>query len=136
MYNWKLRRFFDTERGFTMYVRAIRGATTVQNDTPNEVLSETKRLLEIMAEENQIHHDDIISILFTTTEDIKSVFPAAAARELGWTDVALMCAAEINIVDGLKKCIRVMMHINTPKTNTEINYVYLNEAKRLRPDLN
>lgn len=117
-------------------VRAIRGATTVFNNDKNEMLNETKKLLKEIIEKNNINKDDIISIIFTATKDLDAVFPAVAAREIGLNDVALMCMNEFDVPYGLKKCIRVMFHINTDKDKSEIKHIYLNDSKVLRPDLN
>lgn len=116
-------------------VRAVRGATTVANNNANEILSETQRLLCEMAQRNELKEDDIISIIFTLTKDLDAVFPAIAARNIGWTSTALMCMNEIDVPGSLEKCIRIMMHVNTDKDKKDIKHVYLNGAKVLRPDL-
>lgn len=116
-------------------VRAIRGAITVEENSKESIISNTKELLLRIVQENQVFEDDIISIIFSTTKDLNAVFPAAAARQLGWTSVALMCTNEIEVPGSLEKCIRVLMHINTNKTNKDIKHVYLKNAKNLRPDL-
>ncbi len=118
-----------------MFVRAIRGAITVERNDPEEILKETKILLKEIFEQNNICFDDIISIFFTATKDLDAVFPAVAARELGLEDVALMCGNEMNVVESLKKCIRVLININTEKTNSELKHVYLKGSTVLRPDL-
>lgn len=119
-----------------MTVRAIRGATTADNNTEQDIINETKALLQEMVERNGIEKDDIISIFFTTTHDLNAAFPAAAARKLGWNDVALMCSNEIPVPGSIEKCIRVMMHVNTEKANNDIKHVFLKGARSLRPDLN
>ncbi|HHV28883.1 chorismate mutase [Acetivibrio mesophilus] len=116
-------------------VRAVRGATTVANNNADEILSETQRLLCEMAQRNELKEDDIISIIFTLTKDLDAVFPAIAARNIGWTSTALMCMNEIDVPGSLEKCIRIMMHVNTDKDKKDIKHVYLNGAKVLRPDL-
>lgn len=116
-------------------VAAIRGATTVVSNTEQEILDATAELLEKMTEQNGITADDIISIIFTTTKDLNSAFPAVAARRLGWTHTAMICTNEIDVPGSLKKCIRVMMHINTGKKNEDLKYIYLRDARLLRPDL-
>lgn len=118
-----------------MFVRAIRGATTVETNTDHQMLEETKTLLSEICERNQITQDDIISIIFTVTHDLDAAFPAVAAREIGWCDVALLCMNEVDVPGSLKMCIRVLMHINTDKEKNEIKHIYLNKAKALRPDL-
>lgn len=116
-------------------VRAVRGATTVENNVANEIINETKVLLSKIAEVNELNEEDIISIFFSVTKELDAEFPAVGARQLGWTDIALMCTNEINVQGSLEKCIRVLMHINTKKSNSEIKNVYLKGAKILRPDL-
>jgi len=118
-----------------MYVRALRGATTIEQNLRKDIMFETKNLLSKLVETNEISHDDIVSIIFSTTRDINAAFPAAAAREMGWNDIPLMCTNEMEVVGSLQKCIRVLMHINCCKTNSQLKHVYLKEAKKLRPDL-
>lgn len=116
-------------------VRALRGATTVNNNDSNEILEETKILLTDIVEKNNINEDDVISIIFSVTKDLNAAFPAVAARKMGWTNVALFCTNEMDVPGSLSKCIRVLLHINTEKGNKELTHVYLNGAKILRPDL-
>lgn len=116
-------------------VRAIRGATTVEANDEREILNETCELLQGMLEQNGILKEDIISAIFSVTADLNAAFPAVAARRLGWTETALMCTYEIDVPGSLQKCIRVLMHIHTEKRNDELKYVYLKEARKLRPDL-
>lgn len=118
-----------------MAIRALRGATTVDFDTVEEVSKYTKILLTEMLERNEILKEDLISILFTATDDIHSAFPAAAARELGLGDVPLICARELNIVGATPLCIRVMMHLDSSLARSEMRHVYLRGAKGLRDDL-
>lgn len=118
-----------------MAIRALRGATTIDFDTASEVSKYTKDLLVQMLEKNEVNKDDIVSILFTSTSDIHSAFPAAAARELGMGDVPLMCAGELDIVGSTPLCIRVMMHFESPLARSELRHVYLRGAKGLRDDL-
>jgi chorismate mutase len=116
-------------------VAAIRGATTVVTNNEQEILEATAELLEKIVEQNGITVEDIISIIFSTTKDLDAVFPAVAARRLGWIHTAMMCTNEIDVPGSLTKCIRVMMHINTEKKNDELKYIYLRDARSLRPDL-
>lgn len=118
-----------------MLVRGIRGATSVKKDNTEEVLKATRELLESLCKENNIIKENIASILFTVTPDIKSVFPAKAARQMGWDMVPLLCFQEIEVAGSMPLCIRVLIHINTDKNQSEINHIYLNEAKKLRADL-
>jgi len=118
-----------------MLVRAVRGATTVVNNDAEEILNATEELLEAIVKENQINEEDIISVIFTVTDDLNAAFPAAAARRLGWTSTALMCMNEIAVPGSLKKCIRIMLHFNTEKSKSEIKHIYQRGAKVLRPDL-
>ncbi|QOR35812.1 chorismate mutase [Clostridium sp. 'deep sea'] len=113
---------------------AIRGATTAVANSEQAILIATKEMITELINTNGINNEDLISMFFTTTRDLNAAFPARAVRELGITNVALMCAHEMNVVGSLPKCIRVMVHVN--KQNDFIpNYVYLGEAKTLRPDL-
>lgn len=114
---------------------ALRGAITITEDTREEVLEATRELLEELFSQNEILADNIISIIFTVTPDIKSEFPAVAARQLGLTDTPLMCTREIPKPGALALCIRVLIHFYTTLSKNELKPVYLREAVRLRPDL-
>jgi len=116
-------------------VRAIRGAITVNNNNKNEILQATKELLQKIMEENNADMEDLVDIIFTLTPDLNAVFPARAARDMGFTDVPLMCMSEIPIDGALEKCIRILLTINTNKSQKEINHVYLRKAVTLRPDI-
>lgn len=116
-------------------MRALRGATTVVQNNKDEILSEVSELILQMIEKNSVHKDDIVSIIFSMTPDLDAVFPAQAARQLGLTDVPLMCFAEIDVKDSLEKCIRIMINFLTNKNNKDLIHVYLNKAVELRPDL-
>ncbi|MCD9623126.1 chorismate mutase [Rhabdothermincola salaria] len=119
----------------TAAVRALRGATTVDADTAEQVRARTVALLQAMLDRNGVHHDDIISVLFTATDDIHSVFPATAARDVGFGDIPLICARELDIVDATERCIRVLMHLTTERARDELRHVYLEGAAGLRDDL-
>lgn len=120
-----------------MAVRGIRGATSVEQDRPELILAATRELLEEIFRENEIQEfDEIVSAVFTTTSDLTSTFPAEAARALGMNRVPLLCASEIPVPGSMPRCIRVLLHVNTPRTQREMIHVYLREAKRLRPDVN
>ena len=118
-----------------MQCRGVRGATTVESNTREAILQETRRLLAVMVRENGLRPEDIGSAIFTVTRDIDAEFPAVAARQLGWRDVPLLCGYEIHVPNSLPHCIRVMLHWNTEKTQQEIVHVYLKNAVTLRPDL-
>jgi chorismate mutase len=116
-------------------VRAVRGATTVRDDTPEAVTKAVVALLSEILERNAIAEDDIISILFTATEDIVSIFPATAARSMGLGAVPLICARELAVVGSAPRCIRVMLHVTTDRPRDQIHHVYLEGAQGLRDDL-
>lgn len=116
-------------------VRALRGATTVEADTREQVFAQVIALLQEMWRRNDVEHDDLISILFTVTEDIRSCFPAGAAREIGLGDVPLICAQEIPVPGSTPMCIRVLAHLETDKSRQALRHVYLEGAASLRDDL-
>jgi len=116
-------------------VRALRGATTVDRDEPAHITERVVALLEEMIERNGVHHDDLISILFTATDDIHSIFPATAARSVGLGDVPLICARELDIADATPLCIRVMAHLESDRARADLRHVYLEGARGLRDDL-
>lgn len=118
-----------------MPCRGIRGATTVERDTADEILMATQELLACIVEANSLETHDVGSVLFTMTPDLAAAFPAAAARDLGWQDVALMDAQEIPVPGSLPRCIRVLIHWNTETAQEEIRHIYLRNAAALRPDL-
>ena len=121
-------------RSRPMVCRGVRGAITVRNDEQDEILDATRELLQAVLRANEMRVEDIASVYFTTTPDLVATYPAFAARQLGWFDLALMCGHEMGVPGGLQKCIRVLIHWNTHKTNEEIVHVYLRDAKSLRPD--
>ena len=116
-------------------VRALRGATTVDADTPEQIRDRTVALVDRMMADNGIDHDDLISVLFTATDDIHSLFPALAARESGLGDVPLMCARELDIHGAKPRCIRILMHMSTTRARDELHHIYLEGAADLRDDL-
>ncbi len=116
-------------------VRALRGATTLDADEPAHITERVVALLERILERNGVDKEDLVSILFTATGDVHSMFPAQAARTMGLGDVPLMCARELDIVDGTSRCIRVLLHLTTDKPRSELHHVYLEGAKGLRDDL-
>ena len=117
-----------------MAVRAIRGATTCEN-SKDGIFEATQELVKSIIESNGIDTSDIIDIIFTVTKDLDKVFPAASVRQMGITNVPLLDMLSPDIENALKKCIRVMVHINTDKGNDELKHIYLRGAKILRPDL-
>jgi chorismate mutase len=116
-------------------VRALRGATTVDSDTIAQVTERVQALVNTMLERNGVDKTELISVLFTATDDIRSMFPATAARGVGLGDVPLICARELDVVGGTALCIRVLMHLNTDRSQTELHHVYLEGARGLRDDL-
>lgn len=117
-----------------MAVRGIRGATTVPQDTGGAILAATRELLEALVAANGIDLRDIASVIFTVTPDLRSEYPARAARDLGWSNVALIGASEMAMPLGLPRCIRVLMHVNTDRGPEDVKHIYLHEARGLRPD--
>ncbi|MGD8189211.1 chorismate mutase [Brevibacillus ginsengisoli] len=119
-----------------MGVRGIRGAITVETNRDEDIVVATEMLIREIIVQNELEAEDVASILITTTEDLDAVFPAKAVRNVnGWEYVPLMCAREIPVPGSLPMCIRVMLHVNTTKSQREINHVFLREAVKLRPDL-
>ncbi|WP_163537654.1 chorismate mutase [Gracilibacillus sp. YIM 98692] len=117
-------------------IRGIRGATTVRNNDEAEMIEETKKMIEIMAEANQIDPETIASVLISVTPDLNATFPAKALRMIdGWKYVPVMCMPEIDVPGSLPQCIRIMMTVNTNISQENIEHIYLNDAIQLRPDL-
>jgi len=116
-------------------VRALRGATTFDTDDAPHVSGRVTTLVSEMLERNEVRHEDLVSILFTATDDLHSIFPATAARSLGLGDVPLICARELDIDGAMPRCIRVMMHLVTGRPRSELHHVYLEGAVVLRDDL-
>jgi chorismate mutase len=118
-----------------MMVRGVRGATTVESNAADEILEAAGELLSEIVRLNAIEHDDVASILFSATADLNAEYPAVAARQAGWTDVALQCVQEMHVPGSLARCLRILMHVNTTRSNQELVHVYLRGARALRPDL-
>ncbi|MAT96429.1 MAG: chorismate mutase [Anaerolineaceae bacterium] len=114
--------------------RGVRGAVTVKENSEEAILAATRELLQVIIKRNEMHPDDIASVYFTTTTDLNATYPALAARQIGWSDVALLCGHEMDVPGGLEMCIRVLIHWNTARSAKEIVHVYLREAQSLRPD--
>jgi chorismate mutase len=115
--------------------RGIRGATTSDSNTREDILKATRQLLALMIRQNGIDPNDLASAFFSTTVDLDAEFPALAARQLGWLNVALLCTHELDVPGSLRKCIRVLLHWNTSKAASEVMHVYIKGATALRPDL-
>ena len=118
-----------------MPCRGIRGAITVPSDSAEEILAATRELLARIAGANQLRPEDIASVLFTVTPDLRTAFPAQAARQLGWQHVPLLDAQEIPVPGSLPRCIRVLLLWNTDTPQGEVHHIYLRDAEALRPDL-
>jgi chorismate mutase len=118
-----------------MDCRGIRGATSVKANTPDAILTATRRLLEQIVAANHLHPNDIASAIFTATPDLDAAYPARAAREMGWVRVPLFCTQEMNVTGSLPRCIRVLLHCNTNQPPDRIRHIYLGDAQALRPDL-
>ncbi len=116
-------------------IRGLRGATTCASDTPEEIIAATQELLKMLMKRNNLMHDDVVSVVFTTSPDLTSAFPATAARGVGFGDIPLLCASEIDVPGSMPRCIRVLMHVYTLRPRTEIRHVYLRNAQSLRDDL-
>ena len=119
----------------TPTVRAARGAITVDRDEREAVLDATDRLLRELLQRNEIEPADVVSVVFTATGDLRSVFPAEAARRMGMADVPLLCARELDIEGSMPSVVRVLMHFHTVRPRSEVVHVYLEGARSLRDDL-
>lgn len=118
-----------------MTCRGVRGATTVELNSRDEILSATRQLLALMIRRNDICKEDVASATFSSTHDLNAEFPALAARQMGWLEVPLLCTNEIDVPGALRRCIRVLVNWNTEKGQDEIDHIYVKDAVRLRPDL-
>jgi chorismate mutase len=119
-----------------MPIRGIRGAVNIASDEPDEVIQATQKLLESILEANPtLHPDNLASVLFTATPDLSSVYPARAARALGWNLVPLLCFQEMSVIDSMPNVIRVLLHWNTELPQESISHIYLGETSNLRHDL-
>jgi chorismate mutase len=116
-------------------VRALRGATTIDHDTTEQITERVVSLLTAIFERNGLDHDDVISIIFTATDDVQAMFPATAARTIGLGDVPLLCARELSVAGATPRCIRVLLHVATDRDRAELHHVYLEGARGLRDDL-
>ena len=117
-----------------MSCRGVRGATTAEANTSEEILKAARQLLALMIRQNDIREEDVASAVFTTTVDLDAEFPALAARQFGWWNVALMCLHELDVPGSLRRCVRILLHWNTDKPADQIVHVYIKDAANLRPD--
>jgi chorismate mutase len=118
-----------------MWCRGVRGATTVEANTREDILTCTRQLLALMIRINGIEAEDVGSVVFSLTRDLDAEFPALAARQLGWLDVPLLCTYEVDVPGSLRRCVRILIHWNTEKPQQEIRHIYIKDAVKLRPDL-
>jgi chorismate mutase len=118
-----------------MLCRGVRGATTTDANTRDDILTATRQLLALMIRVNGIEAAHVASAVFSLTRDLDAEFPALAARQLGWLDVPLLCTYEVDVPGSLRRCVRVLIHWNTDKPQNEIRHVYVKDAERLRPDI-
>lgn len=118
-----------------MSVRAIRGAIQAEENSVVSISAATKELLLAILEENNLSRGEIISVILTATPDLNATFPAAAAREIGFESVPLLCAVEIDVPGALSRVIRAMVTVNTEVGASEISHIYLGGAKALRKDI-
>jgi chorismate mutase len=116
-------------------LRALRGATTADANDPGAIIEATAELLQEMIRRNDVHPDDVVSMIFTATPDLDAEFPASAARKIGMSHVPLLCAREIEVPDAVTRCVRVLMHLYTSRDPAALKHVYLGAAKQLRTDL-
>ena len=114
---------------------AIRGATSIEEDNPDQIAEATRELLEKIVERNWLEIDEVVSAVFTLTPDLTTAFPALAAREMGWVDVPLLCASEIPVPGSLPRCLRTLVQVELRAPRRLDTHIYLREAVALRPDV-
>ncbi|MEN6495039.1 MAG: chorismate mutase [Thermoguttaceae bacterium] len=117
-----------------MPCRGVRGATTTDDNSSEAILKATREMLALVIRQNGIQPEDVAAAIFTITDDLDAEFPALAARQLGWIDVALLCGYEVSVPGSLRRCVRVLIMWNTEKAADEIVHIYIKDAARLRPD--
>jgi len=118
-----------------MACRGVRGAVTVEENSAAAIKAAVRELLEQMVAANALDVADIASVIFTATPDLDAVYPAVAARDMGWTNTPLLCMQEMAVRGSLPRCIRVLLHWNTDRAQADIHHIYLGDARALRPDL-
>ena len=116
-------------------LRAVRGATTVERDEAVLICDATRELLTTLLARNEASADDVISAFFTVSPDLRSEFPARAARDLGWDHVAMLCSVEMPVPGAIERCVRVLLHVELPVAQHDVQHTYLGGASSLRPDL-
>ncbi len=115
---------------------AIRGAITVDENTKENILAKTTRLFETLVRENNLIEDDMVQITFSATSDLTATYPAVAVRELGYRDTGLFCVQEMNVEGAMEKVIRLVVLVDKYGLNKKsVKHVYLDGARKLRPDL-
>jgi chorismate mutase len=119
----------------TRNIWAVRGAITVERDDAQQIVAATEELIGAILQRNELTAPDVVSVVFTSTPDLTSEFPAAAARRIGFDDVPLLCATEIAVPGSVERCVRVLMHVYTDRARSELKHVYLGGARALRTDL-
>jgi chorismate mutase len=123
-----------TDNGRPLVCRGIRGATTAETNTAEDILEATHEMVTALVGLNDLQPEDVVSAFFTTTTDLTAIFPALAARQLGWSEVPLMCAHEMAVPGALDHVVRVLLHVNTARGPADIRHVYLKRARQLRPE--
>ncbi|MCW2614968.1 MAG: chorismate mutase [Frankiales bacterium] len=118
-----------------MAVRAVRGATQIDDDDRQQILDATTELLQAVLDKNELTADDLISVVFTATPDLRAEFPAYAARQMGIVDVPLLCAGEIDVPGAMPRVLRLLAHVETDRPRSQVKHVYLHGAAALRTDL-
>ena len=118
-----------------MAIRAIRGAVQVDANERAAILDATTELVTEVMTRNSLVTDDVISVVFTATPDLTAEFPALAARKIGFHDVPLLCATEIDVPGAMPRVVRLLMHVETARPRTALEHVYLRGAAALRLDI-
>ena len=130
-----MRIMVERGQGVDVWCRGIRGATTVVANTRDDILAAARELLGKMVESNGVEADSVAGIVFSTTQDLNAEFPAVSAREMGFSSTALMCTHEMNVPGSLSQCLRVLILVNTEKSASDINHIYIKGAEVLRSDI-